>query len=305
VALDHDGGYAPKPPLRADPELLADVLARPEDDAPRLVLADELTENGDPRGELIVVQVLLAQGGIAPPRRRELRLRSEALLAEHRAAWTANAEGATSFAMRRGFVDEIHADAEALRERAAALFASEPVTRLTLTNAGDSALADLASAGAFARVTRLTLRGPVGDAGTRVLAAALARRSTPLYSLNLGSCQIEASGAAALSSSLTGCRTLALTGNSIEDDGLRALATSKALAALETLYVSDNDLTDEGLQAVARGALGALTRLSVARNEGVTRAGLRALAKSKKLAKLRWLEYTDPEEGDQRVAARG
>ncbi|MFT3764194.1 MAG: leucine-rich repeat domain-containing protein [Minicystis sp.] len=77
------------------------------------------------------------------------------------------------------------------------------------------------------------------------------------------------------------------------------------MAALETLYVSDNDLTDAGLQAVARGTLGSLTRLSVARNEGVTRAGLRALAKSKKLKKLRWLEYTDPEEGYQRVAARG
>ncbi|MFT3764195.1 MAG: TIGR02996 domain-containing protein [Minicystis sp.] len=175
--------------MALDPQLLTDVLTRPEDDAPRLVLADKLTENGDPRGEFIVVQILLAQGGVTPPRRRELRLRSEALLDENRAAWTANAAGAISFAMRRGFVDEIHADAEALCQRAAALFASEPVTRLTLTNAADRVLADLASAGAFARVTRLTLRGPLGDAGARVLAATLARRTTPLYSLNLGSCQ--------------------------------------------------------------------------------------------------------------------
>jgi hypothetical protein len=127
------------------------------------------------------------------------------------------------------------------------------------------------------------------------------QRKAPLENLNLGSCQIESDGAAALAPALAGCRSLALSGNAIGDDGLRALATSKALATLQTLYVSDNDLTDEGMSALAKGTLTSLVRLAVARNE-VTRAGLLALARSKKLRKLRWLEYTDAEEGDQRVA---
>jgi uncharacterized protein (TIGR02996 family) len=37
--------------------LLDDILAHPDDDAPRLVYADHLLEQGDPRGELIAVQV--------------------------------------------------------------------------------------------------------------------------------------------------------------------------------------------------------------------------------------------------------
>src|SRR5262245_53925383 len=102
---NHVGGSAPKPPLRADPALLANVVAHPSDDASRLVLADKLSEAGDPRGEFITLQVLLSQRGLSPPRRRELKLRSEALLGEHRAAWTANAGRLSSFSMRRGFVD--------------------------------------------------------------------------------------------------------------------------------------------------------------------------------------------------------
>jgi uncharacterized protein (TIGR02996 family) len=41
--------------------LVAAVLAAPDDDGPRLVLADYLIERGDPRGELIVVQCKLAR----------------------------------------------------------------------------------------------------------------------------------------------------------------------------------------------------------------------------------------------------
>jgi uncharacterized protein (TIGR02996 family) len=49
---------APAPSV--DAPLLADVLARPQDDGPRLVLADWLAEQGDPRGELISLQIALA-----------------------------------------------------------------------------------------------------------------------------------------------------------------------------------------------------------------------------------------------------
>ncbi len=40
-----------------DPQLLAEILARPLDDGPRLVLADALQERADPRGQFIVMQL--------------------------------------------------------------------------------------------------------------------------------------------------------------------------------------------------------------------------------------------------------
>lgn len=45
------------PPDDEEAELLECVYARPDDDAPRLVLADWLLERGDPRGELIALQL--------------------------------------------------------------------------------------------------------------------------------------------------------------------------------------------------------------------------------------------------------
>jgi uncharacterized protein (TIGR02996 family) len=52
---------ARKPTLEG---LLADVYASPTEDGPRLVLADFLLEQGDPRGELIVLQCKRSQGGL-------------------------------------------------------------------------------------------------------------------------------------------------------------------------------------------------------------------------------------------------
>ncbi len=52
--------------------LLAEVYATPNDDAPRVVLADALLERGDPRGELITLQ--LARGREGEPSPRELEL---------------------------------------------------------------------------------------------------------------------------------------------------------------------------------------------------------------------------------------
>ncbi|MFP2924610.1 TIGR02996 domain-containing protein [Pyxidicoccus sp. 3LG] len=60
-------------------ELLARIRATPEDDGARLVLADHLLEQGDPLGELIVLQ--------CSPRPDEERVKS--LLAQHRMSWLA------------------------------------------------------------------------------------------------------------------------------------------------------------------------------------------------------------------------
>ena len=62
-------------------ELLDAVYADPESDAARLVLADWLQENGDPRGELISLQLSRAAGT------REGRAREKELLASGRKEW--------------------------------------------------------------------------------------------------------------------------------------------------------------------------------------------------------------------------
>src|SRR5947208_75618 len=85
------------PPLHLPPprsEVMAFLAAakkRPDDDSPRLVLADWLEEHGDVddagRAELVRAQCELARLSPGQPRAAELRQRERELLARHKRAW--------------------------------------------------------------------------------------------------------------------------------------------------------------------------------------------------------------------------
>lgn len=69
--------------------LLSQAMETPEDDAPRLVLADWLEDHGDPdRAEFVRAQLRLAPGVTLPDTEREsLRRRSNRLLTRHGGGW--------------------------------------------------------------------------------------------------------------------------------------------------------------------------------------------------------------------------
>jgi uncharacterized protein (TIGR02996 family) len=285
-----------------DRKLLDAVVAHPLDDGPRLVLSDALQERGDPRGLFITAQCRLQDRGLGPAERAAFTREAAALLKKHGAEWGARASG-LSYTMRRGFVDEVEADATDLAKRST-LFTDEPVTRLTVTDASAADMDALAAVGVFARVARLTIRGEIGDDGASALAQALAKRTSPLHLLNVGDTAIGSSGAAALALALSGCHTLALTSNPVGDEGLEAIAGAKTLSSLRTLFLTNTDLTDAGVTGLAKSKfLGSLSRLGLARNEEVTAESLALIAASKKLKALRWLEYSD-EDGMQSIATR-
>src|SRR5262245_13568791 len=83
------------------------ILADPDADAPRLVFADWLQENGRPeRAEFIRLQIELANLDVTEPRYFRLRRREQELLNAHRAEWLRPfGDGdAILFTFRRGFV---------------------------------------------------------------------------------------------------------------------------------------------------------------------------------------------------------
>ena len=74
-----------KKSAQSDDALLEAIYAAPDDDGPRLVYADTLTERGDVRGELISLQLSHARGhGTPQSRARERELLSDP---KHRGAW--------------------------------------------------------------------------------------------------------------------------------------------------------------------------------------------------------------------------
>jgi uncharacterized protein (TIGR02996 family) len=76
----------PGPPVAGDPFLRA-IIANPNDHGLRLVYADFLEERGDPRGEFLRVQCMLATLPGDDPRRPGLEARRKELLTRHGETW--------------------------------------------------------------------------------------------------------------------------------------------------------------------------------------------------------------------------
>lgn len=98
--------------------LIAEVVAHPDDDGPRFVLADHLLERGDPRGELIQLQ---CRGQPA-----------DDLLAQHGVEWSAYLRPEVGQAFfDRGFVAMVRdVDREGFARRSDALLAHGPLPRI-------------------------------------------------------------------------------------------------------------------------------------------------------------------------------
>ncbi len=118
---------------------LHDILARPDDDAPRLIYADWLDERNNPRGEFIRVQCALAQLSEEDPRRWPLEQREGELLREHEAKWLPKNIGDASCLFRRGFVEEIRLFLQDFLDRAKSIFAQMPLRHICLREAFSAA----------------------------------------------------------------------------------------------------------------------------------------------------------------------
>jgi uncharacterized protein (TIGR02996 family) len=112
--------------MSVDAELIAAITAAPDDDAPRLVYADHLMQQGDPRGEFIALQCRLAAADAADqPTDPAVIAREKELREAHAATW---AIGLTAivpagYEFRRGFVEHV----TAWSESDIAHFVPEPV----------------------------------------------------------------------------------------------------------------------------------------------------------------------------------
>lgn len=92
---------AVKKSARSDAELLATIYAAPDDDGPRLVFADALSERGDPRGEFISLQVQRFRGhGTTEQLARERELHGDP---KRLAAWALPLANGGTFTFERGF----------------------------------------------------------------------------------------------------------------------------------------------------------------------------------------------------------
>ncbi|HEY5937564.1 MAG TPA: TIGR02996 domain-containing protein [Kofleriaceae bacterium] len=144
-------------------DFLAQILATPDDDAPRLVFADWLEERGNlDRAQFIRAQCDLAKLPAWHPRAVEAAWEAEALLAKGGDAWRAELPqlgGIEWGDFERGFVTMVRVrDQEALYEHASAIAAATPISGVELPSLDEKAPHDRAKV-PWLETLRLTFRG--------------------------------------------------------------------------------------------------------------------------------------------------
>jgi len=275
------------------------ILARPDDDGPRLVYADWLDERGQPRGEFIRIQCALAHLGPDDPRRPALADRERLLLARHRPDWDTPLAGlADGWDYRRGFAEAARGTARLFLEKAGQLLRTAPVRRLDVQDVS-GLLTPLAQAAWLERLSGLTIYASRNPA----VAPALARspQVQGLESLRLARNAIGDDGAAALAGSafLARLRDLDLAENRLGPAAAAALAASPHLGRVQRLDLSGNALGADGARAlVASSTLTRLRRLRLARNSiGM----IQVFAAEPGLARLEELDLSGNQLGDAGV----
>jgi len=252
-------------PSDAEP-FLQRIRAFPDDDAPRLIYADWLDEQGgreSDRAAFIRIQVALASLPPDDVRRPGLLVAERDLLDAHRLEWEAPVRGlGTGPVFRRGFVEEVKVAAKQFLRHADELFAAGPIRHIHLLDVGH-ALDAVMESPFLGRLTALTVFAQhAGEA----LARGIARcpHLAGLQSLNLGR-------------------------NRLEDDAASHLAGSPHLANLVELDLSENELSESGGRAVAASlTLGNVKRLEL-RHNPLGPGGAEALGGSERLTALEYL----------------
>jgi uncharacterized protein (TIGR02996 family) len=278
----------------SNPALLAEILAHPADDAPRLAYAKWLKANGRAdRADFIKVQCDRAAKDRFDPAQERLEKKENSLLRKGETKWLAELpEWARRGArFRRGFVGVLRCDMDAFVNGAEELVALTPVDGIELSNGGAPAksVKALAKCPQSARLTELSLWfNDVRDTGAKAIAASLLFAG--LKTLTLGNVGLTDAAAQALAASphLAGLTELNLGGNEITVAGIRALASTAW--KLDALALDNTDLSGAAMTALAAWPGLASVRALSLQSAQIGPAEVVALVSSPHLTNLRSLQ---------------
>jgi uncharacterized protein (TIGR02996 family) len=268
------------------------IQEAPDDDAPRLIYADWLDEQGDAtqtaRAEFIRVQCELERlAEDAIERRAELEQRESALWKEHGKAWSAPLKPfSNKFAFRRGFPDQVLVHGKTFLESAEEVLSAAPVFSIRLRNSKEQ-IGRLAQCPSLARLSSLSLYwNHIGLKRAQVFFTS--PYLSQLSELDLDDNDIRPGGLQALSqANLPRLKSLNLRANHLEDAGLELLAGLPLLGQLHTLGLARNHLGDAGVAALAASPRAAgLVSLDLGWNLYIGDVGAAALANSPHLGRL-------------------
>jgi uncharacterized protein (TIGR02996 family) len=158
-------------------DFLREIIADPDNDAPRLIYADWLEELGDPRAEFIRVQCELMRNSLPKKKRIALKNRESALLLDHKWKWIGALEPfADQWTFRRGFIEGCHMTAVNFLQHGEQLFQKTPL-RLLWICPMNRKTSQVAQSPLLGRLAQLNLRGNrISDATRSMLVKRLGDR---------------------------------------------------------------------------------------------------------------------------------
>lgn len=255
---------------------LEEIWDKPDDDMPRLMFADWLEEQGNPRGEFIRIQCELAKMDEDDPRRADLEARERELQSAHVRDWTGEFHPLVDrWEFRRGFVEGVTMGSHAFLRHLPSLLCHGPIRHARLTGAG--ALPQVARSGYLARLTRLELCGAGIQGGFGLQELIASPFLSNLEVLDLSRNGLGTVGAETLQRwwMLPKVNALSLNGCGLGVAGARLLA--RLPARLATLHIRDNGLGGEGLNALFGTAWTDLEEIDLGQN-GIGPGGFAALS---------------------------
>jgi uncharacterized protein (TIGR02996 family) len=281
---------------------LQDIIAHPDDDAPRLIFADWLDEHDRPeRAELIRLQCALARTDSFTPQFKKLLQRERALLKLHKKEWAQPFRGLVLFLrFVRGFVEEVTVNIPAFVNRGERLFGHGPLRHVKFGYVGREKadlLPGLFACPLLSRLPELDFCGAaLGPGGVAQLAACPHVAGVTWLDLNRNHLRSEGFAALARSRYLTGLRHLDLTENPylprdhLGDAAAEGIAASSVFHQLVSLRLWGQGLGDRALAILARASgLARLEELNLSENQGITGIGVESLCASPHLTRLRRL----------------
>jgi len=292
---------------------LRDIKERPEEDAPRLILADWLEEHGDAadqaRAEYIRLQCQGARLAPTDPQLQPLLKHQEELRHAHQDAWLGPIKGVSERnpSCRRGLIHLEVRGRSFASKRGLALADTEAfawVDSLRFRSVAPAALDTLATTSLLGGLNTLSFDDcPLRAAGARALAGT--PYLTLLTTLDLHHCWIDDEGIAALTkaSRSSRLRHLDLYHDFLGSDGIKKLAGWPGLASVETLNLALNGFDVRGVRALAESPYLANLRALNLQNVFIEDQGVQALAAAPFLDQLTELNLIFTQLGDAGAAA--
>lgn len=299
AALDGSSASAILEAVIDEGELIAAIVAAPDDDAPRLVYADWLSDRGDPRGEQIAIELALSHTRPDTPERAALAERAAAL---HASIGSPALDGIEiQFRSTRGMIEYARLQLPVLLSSDREILAIAPVLRsIEVSNVTASAILELLARPWFPRLRSLEMEYYVPGDALVAIAGSPAARTLDRLATHHAMLPVSAFAALGASEHLADLRTLDLGLSGTSDEAVAALL-SGGLPSLTTLRLGNNTIGTAGCEAIARH-VAPLQHLSIGWNR-VGHRGVRAIASSPLRRDLLHLDLEHIQTGDIGCAA--